>query len=221
MTNACSIQDPQGAVTLGTPFLRIQGMIGRTAQRAIGLRSKCGTRETMRKRGTCELRWARDDCRRGRSRWLRLVGRRSFGLKGRSKFGRAQVRRGKRLPQFQPDIPCPLRQDLGKLLAERACASTSDLRLALHLHRPAPSQTSHECLVQVKDIRSRKRRGGKGAHKEFVDHPVAEGTNSGVRGCPRMGRDDQTHRRRPSEPKARTRNRRASAACDSLDGWAR
>jgi len=36
MTDTCSIQDPQGAVTLGAPFLRIQGMIGRTAQRCAG-----------------------------------------------------------------------------------------------------------------------------------------------------------------------------------------
>ena len=100
MTDTCSIQDPQGAITLGAPFLRIQGMIGSTAQRAIGLRSKRGTRETMRKRGTCPLRWPIDDCGRGRSRWLRLVGRGNFGLKGWSKFGRAQLSLRELLPQF-------------------------------------------------------------------------------------------------------------------------
>lgn len=33
---------------------------------------------------------------------------------------------------------------VGQTPGPTACASTSDLRLALHLHRPAPSQTSHD-----------------------------------------------------------------------------
>lgn len=37
-----------------------------------------------------------------------------------SKFGCAQFRLREVLPQFQPDIPCPLRQDLSEFLAPRS-----------------------------------------------------------------------------------------------------
>jgi hypothetical protein len=55
MTNTRSIQDPYGAIALRAALLEIQGMIGGAPQRAIRLRSKCRTRETMRKRGSGPL----------------------------------------------------------------------------------------------------------------------------------------------------------------------
>jgi len=56
MANACSIQDPQRAIALGTPGLRIERIVRRATQRPIELWSKCGTRETMGKRRACEFR---------------------------------------------------------------------------------------------------------------------------------------------------------------------
>ena len=64
MTNACGIQNPQRPIALRAPLLGIEWVIGRTAQRSVGLKSKRGTRETMRKRGPCPLWWAVRD-RRG------------------------------------------------------------------------------------------------------------------------------------------------------------
>ncbi len=86
MADACGIQDPQGAISLGTPFLRIQWVIGRTAQGAIGLRSKRRPRKAMRKGWAGPLGWSIDDRRRGLIRWFRLIGRGRLSLMGRSKF---------------------------------------------------------------------------------------------------------------------------------------
>jgi hypothetical protein len=65
MTNARSIQDPQGAITLRTPFLRIQWMVGRTAQRPIWLWSKSGAGKAVGKGGTSPLGRAIVNVRRG------------------------------------------------------------------------------------------------------------------------------------------------------------
>jgi hypothetical protein len=35
MADACGIQDPQGAIPLRPPFLRIEGMVGRATQGSI------------------------------------------------------------------------------------------------------------------------------------------------------------------------------------------
>jgi hypothetical protein len=55
MADACGIQDPQGTITLGTPFLWIQRMVGRAGQRPIRLRSKRGAGKAMGKGGTRPL----------------------------------------------------------------------------------------------------------------------------------------------------------------------
>lgn len=52
VADACGIQDPQGTITLGTPLLRIQGVVGRTPQCSIGLGSESRAGKAMRKRGT-------------------------------------------------------------------------------------------------------------------------------------------------------------------------
>lgn len=73
MADARGIQDPQGAAALGTSLLGIERMVGRATQGAIGLRGKCGTRETMRKRGAREFRRAIGDRGGGRFRRCRLI----------------------------------------------------------------------------------------------------------------------------------------------------
>ena len=65
MANTRSIQDPQGTLALGTPFLGIQGMIGRATQGSIWLWRKRGAGKAMSKRGTCPLRRTIDDHQRG------------------------------------------------------------------------------------------------------------------------------------------------------------
>src|SRR5271165_689304 len=61
MTDACRIQNPQGAIALGAPFLGIERVIRRTPQHPIMLRSKRGAGKTMRNRGARELRRAVSD----------------------------------------------------------------------------------------------------------------------------------------------------------------
>ncbi|EFH85162.1 hypothetical protein [Ktedonobacter racemifer] len=70
------------------------------------------------------------------------------------------------MPQFQSDIPYPLCQELGKLLAPRrvrvpAICVLLFIFIGQHRLKRATMQ------IQVKGVRSRKRRGGKGTHKEF------------------------------------------------------
>ncbi len=122
MTNACGIQDPQGTIVLGTPFLWIERMVGRAAQCPIRLRSKRGAGKAMSKGGMGELRRS-IRCRWGELtesfafyRLHRLVCANRLSSMGRSKFGCTQFRWGERLPQLQTEIPYPLGKDLGKLL---------------------------------------------------------------------------------------------------------
>lgn len=192
MADACCIQEPQGTVAFRTPFLEIERVIGRATKAPIRLHGKGRTRKAMSKGGSGELGRSIDNRRRWRVRLLRHVGRRGLGLVYRSKFGGAQFGWRKRLPQFQPDIPCPLSQDLGKLLAPRSVRVPAIHLLLLifigeHCFKRAAMQ------VQGKDIRSRKPWGGKGADKQLIDHPIAFGANSRIGGCSRMGRDDQAH----------------------------
>ena len=100
MTNACGIQDPQGAIALRAPLLEIERVIGRTAERPVGLRSERGAGKAMGKGGTGPLRWPIDDGRQGCFRWFRLVSRGSFDFLLGSKFGRTQLRWRELLPQF-------------------------------------------------------------------------------------------------------------------------
>jgi hypothetical protein len=89
MTDTSSVQDPQGTISLRTPFLWIERVISRTTQCPISLRGKSGARKAMGKGRTCPLGRAISD-------WKRLLLLRMGRLKGRhlrcwSKFGGAQI----------------------------------------------------------------------------------------------------------------------------------
>lgn len=71
MADARSVQHSERAIALGTPLLEIERMVGRTAQGAIRLRSKCGAWKSMRKRDPCPLERTVDDRRWRRFRWFR------------------------------------------------------------------------------------------------------------------------------------------------------
>jgi len=116
MADACSIQDPQRPIMFGTPLLRIERMARRAAKGPIRLRGKRRTGKAMGKGGTCPLERSIAGRRCGNLRWFRLVSRGRWCLKGRGKFGRAQLCFRELLTQFQPDIPRPLSENLGKLL---------------------------------------------------------------------------------------------------------
>src|SRR5258708_58411 len=91
MADACGIQDPQGAIMLGTPFLGIQRMVGRTTQRPIGLRNKSGTGKASRKRRASPSGRAIDERKGGFFSGCRLFFRNWFSLKNWGKLGRAQL----------------------------------------------------------------------------------------------------------------------------------
>jgi hypothetical protein len=55
MTDTSSVQDPQGTISLRTPFLWIERVISRTTQCPISLRGKSGARKAMGKGRTCPL----------------------------------------------------------------------------------------------------------------------------------------------------------------------
>src|SRR5262249_13561453 len=117
MTNARGIQDPYGAIALGAALLGIERVVGRTAHCAIRLWSKRGAGKAMGKRWPGPLRWAVYDRRCWCDLWGWRIGRGRFGVARGSKFGGAQLGWRELLAQLQPDIPRPLSEDLGELLA--------------------------------------------------------------------------------------------------------
>ena len=64
IANASSIQKTIGAIPLWSAFLRIKGAVGRTTQRPIRLKRKCGSWKAISKRGACPLRGTILDNRR-------------------------------------------------------------------------------------------------------------------------------------------------------------
>src|SRR5260221_13036021 len=114
MANASGIQDPKRAIALRSSLLGIQRTVSRATQRPIRLQGKRGTRKAPGKRRTRPL---------GRTiRHRRSMLRDRFSLSRRDshgfgKFRGAQIGRGELLPQFQAQVPNPLRENLAKLLA--------------------------------------------------------------------------------------------------------
>ena len=160
MADACGIQDPQGAIALGTPFLWIKRMISGATKGVIGLWDKSGAGKAMGKGRTCPL--GRAVCDQGRLllRRYRLAFRIWQSLTCWGKFGGAQLGRGERLPQFQAQVPDPLREDLAKLLAARRMGVPAIRRLLVVFiseHRLKRSAIQ----VEVEYIR-----GGKGRLQE-------------------------------------------------------
>ncbi len=103
MANASGIQHPQGPITLWAPFLRVEGITGRTAQRAILLGNKVMTFQTAPLPGG--RKGGRPISRRGGE------GSNSGGLRrrgGRGKLRRAHGSGMERMSQFEAQVPEPL-----------------------------------------------------------------------------------------------------------------
>ncbi len=115
VANAGRIDHTQAPISLSTPLLRSERPACWTPQRPIGLERKVLPREATHFPGRRRGRWTISRRRRGRS-WTRgsLL---TLRWEGRSKFGDAHRVRMKLLPQFEADIPDPLRHDLPALLS--------------------------------------------------------------------------------------------------------
>lgn len=191
MADARRVQHPQRAIPLGTPLLEVERVVGRTAQRPIGLRSKRGAREAMGKGKPCPLGRTIDDRRSGCFCWFRLVGRGRFGVESGSKLGGAKPCSRELLPQFQPEVPNPLSEDLGKFLAPGSMRVPS-IRILLIVFIGQHGLKRATVQIQIQHIRGSKRWGGKRTDKELVNGAVSLDADCGRRGGGVMGSYDQT-----------------------------
>src|SRR6266446_4760610 len=121
MADPRSIQHPERAIALWSPFLRIEGAACWTAERPIRLESEIGAGKSFGVRWMCPLRRSIDDGGwfRGSKDWIRHRLHRLHRLthRYRSKFRRAHRRGMQRMSQFEPDIPDPLSENEPELLA--------------------------------------------------------------------------------------------------------
>lgn len=146
----------------------------------------------MSKRRTSPLRRPIDD-RRGRLLRMGSFDIRSrLRLKCRGKFGRAQFGRGERLSQFQTQVPHPLGENLGKLLATRRMGIPPiGLLLLVFVGQHGFKRATMQ--VEIQHIRGRQRWGEEGADEKFLDHAVSLNADCGRRASSRMGSDHQAH----------------------------
>jgi hypothetical protein len=114
VTDARCIQKAQGAVPFKSSFLGIERVRSRATQRPIGLQRKSRSCKSSRKRRACKLRRA---IRSGLRRLGRLYGLHRLRSLRTGKLRCTHGRGMERMPQFQTQIPDPLREDEPKLLA--------------------------------------------------------------------------------------------------------
>src|SRR6266568_1436989 len=96
------------------------------------------------------------------------------------------------LPQFQAEVPDPLREDLAKLLAARHMGVPA-IRILLRVFISKHHLKRSPVQVEVEDIRVGKRRRWKGADKELVDGTVTLNADFRGRGGGDMGSHHQVH----------------------------
>jgi len=101
----------------------------------------------------------------------RFDARRRLDESGFGKFGRAQLARGELLPQFEAKVPDPLTQDLPECLSIGAMG-TPAVRILLQIFVGEDRLKRASVQVEVEHIRAGKRKPGKGAHKQLVDHAI-------------------------------------------------
>ena len=192
MANASSIQDSKGAITLWPALLRVERTIGGTAQRPIRLRDKSGPWKATREREARPLRRTILRRRRMFLRRRRFNGRSRLDDTGFGKFRRAQLGRGELLPQFQAQVPHPLIEDLPEFLPIGGMGTPSvGILLPIFIGQDCLKRSSMQ--VEVKHIRGGKRRRGKGADKQFIDHAITLDADFGRRGSDGMSGHHQTY----------------------------
>ena len=124
------VDQTQAAISLTALFGCRERLIGRAAQGPVRLKHKVSPRETACFPGRGESRRA---IARGRDLLL-------FGLGGGSKLGGPHRSRLQLMPQFQAQVPHPLRDDLPRAPFRTERENTSGRGLVQYLHRQVPSQ---------------------------------------------------------------------------------
>ena len=192
MAKAGSIEHANGALALRSPFLWIQRTIGGTAQRPIGLQSKSGASKAMGKGRACPLGRPILRQRRLLLSTCRLDERLRLDERCWGKFRRAQLGRGELLSQFEAKVPGPLAQDLPECLSIGAMG-TPAVRSLLQIFVGEDRLKRASVQVEVEHIRAGKRKPGKGAHKQLVDHAIPLDADGWGRGGGGMASHHQTH----------------------------
>ena len=189
MANPRCIQHSQRAIALWSPLLWIERMIRGTPQRPVWLREKSGTGKASRKRRAGEFRRSIRHRRSG----LRDGGRLDEGLRltllGRSKFRCAHGRGMQRMPEFQAQVPDPLREDLPKLLAPGGMRTPPICVLLLVFIRENALERS-SMQVQSHHIGRSERALWQGRVEQLVDHSATRGANLRLGFSRRMRGDD-------------------------------
>src|SRR5579885_630942 len=153
MTNASRIHDPHGSIMLRASFLRVEGMVGQTTQRAIGLGNKVLAGHPAPLPSGREDGWPIA----GRGSGGHTSGR--LGRDGsRGQLRRAHRSRMQSMSQAQTQVPDPLAEDLPELLPAGGMRTPSIASLLLifigqrRLKSPAPQ-------VEIDDISGRESPG--------------------------------------------------------------
>jgi len=168
--NAGCVDHAQASIGFLAPFVNHKGLIGRTAQRAIGLEGEVLPRETARFES-------------GGNRGLAIAkgaGLLLFGLgHSGSKLGGAYWIRMKQMPQFQAYVPDPLTDDLPYLLSGRRMA-TPAIRVDLLVFIGKQRFKSATMQVECYDIGGGESILREKSEKEFVDHALAGVTDAAL-----------------------------------------
>src|SRR5713101_4338676 len=171
VTDACSIQQAQGAVPFESALLRVEGMTSRTAQRSIRLERKICACKSFRVRLTGPLRRSIRDCFNslGSLDSLRkLMCLRRLGSLRRSKFCQAHTAGRQMLPELQAEIPDPLAQDLPAFLPTASMRAPA-VRILLFILIGQDGLKRPSVQVEVKHIGTGECLWWRGGEKEFID----------------------------------------------------
>src|SRR5258708_2424002 len=161
--DAGRIDHTQAPVGFSAPLMRDKWLVGRTAQRAIGLESKVSPGEAALFPGKGYFCWPVS--LRGRRR-ERLFWRRQ---ESRSKLGGAHRIRGKLMAQFQAQVPHPLADDLPYLLAA-SCMTTPAVGILFAVFIGERVFKRAAMQIQRHDIGRGERTLGQIRQEQFVDH---------------------------------------------------
>ena len=135
---------------------------------------------------------------------------------GRGKFGRAQGRRFQPMPQFQAEVPHPLRYHLPALLPPGGVTAPAIGVLLLVFICQSRLEGS-AMQIHLDDIRSRERLLRQVREEEFVDDACTRDANADSSCCRLDGLPPPRGRARPRVPPALLGSRRGCALSDFLD----
>ena len=163
VSNPGGVEHPQRAIVLGALLGRVQRLACWTTQCPVGLEGKVLSREAPSFPGGGGGGWV--IARRGSRRvGSLLLDRRD----GRSKLGRAHGGRLQLMPQFQAQVPHPLRDDLPAFLT-RGRLTTPAIRVLFGILIGQSRFKGAAMQIQLDDIGDSERVWGQIGEEEFVD----------------------------------------------------